>query len=76
LDPAFGFAPYSIGQACTQLARHDDAIAALSLAENLTGRSPEVLAALAYAQAMPGQLKNARNMMDELIRLSSQRYVC
>jgi type II secretory ATPase GspE/PulE/Tfp pilus assembly ATPase PilB-like protein/TolB-like protein/Tfp pilus assembly protein PilF len=75
LDPEFGFAPFFIGQACTQLARHDDAIAALRLAENLTARSPEVLAALAYAQVMAGQSNNARNTMNELIRLSGERYV-
>jgi tetratricopeptide (TPR) repeat protein len=75
LDPAFGFAPYFIGQACTQRALHDDAIAALSLAEHLTGKSPEVLAALAYALAMAGQSNEARNMMGELVRMSGQRYV-
>ena len=75
LEPAFGFAPYFIGQAYTQLARHDEAIAALSLAEKLTGRSPEVLAALAYARAMAGQPENARNMMAELIRMANERYV-
>ncbi len=75
LDPAFGLAPYFIGQACTQRALHDEAIAALSLAQKLTGKSPEVLAALAYAQALAGQSTNARNTMDELIRMSGQRYV-
>ena len=75
MDPAFGFAPYFIGQACTQRALHDDAIAALSLAEHLTGKSPEVLAALAYALAMAGQSNEARNMMGELVRMSGQRYV-
>lgn len=75
LDPAFGFAPYFIGQAYTQRALYDDAMAALSFAENLTGKSPEVLAARAYAQAMAGQSDNARHTMDELIRMSGQRYV-
>ena len=75
LDPAFGFAPYIFGQVCTQLARHDEAIAALSLAEKLAAKSPEILAALAYAQAMAGQWNNARSTMDQLIGMSGQRHV-
>ena len=74
-DRAFGFAPYFLGQAYAQRACHDEAIAALSLAEKLAGRSPEVVAALAYVQALAGQSKDARNAMDELVRMSGRRYV-
>ncbi len=74
-DRAFGFAPYFLGQVYAQLARHDEAIAALCLAEKLAGRSPEVVAALAYAQTQAGQSEDARNTMDELIRMSGRRYV-
>ena len=62
-------------QACTQRALYDDAIAALSLAESLTEKSPEGLAALAYAQALAGRSNKARDTMDELIRMSGRRYV-
>jgi type II secretory ATPase GspE/PulE/Tfp pilus assembly ATPase PilB-like protein/TolB-like protein/CheY-like chemotaxis protein/Flp pilus assembly protein TadD len=75
LDPAFGFAPYFLGQAYTQRGLHANAIAALSLAQHLMEKSPEVLAALAYSQAVAGESIDAERAMDELIRMSSQRYV-
>ncbi len=75
LDASFGFAPFFIGQAQSALSQHDAAIKSLTLAANLSGGSPEVLASLAYAHAIAGHASEAQKGMDALLRLTAQRYV-
>ena len=55
MDPSFGMAHYFLGLAYVQKQMHKDAIAELERAESLTGRSPEVVAALGHAHAMAGE---------------------
>jgi len=63
-----------LGLTLTEMARHEEAIRELETAVHLA-RSPEMTAALAYAAARAGDGGRARALLDELMALTSQRYV-
>ena len=75
MNPEFGIAHYFLGQAYLQQGNHADAITELERAAELTGRSPEVIAGLAHAKASLDLNEEAREILDELVRLSENRYV-
>ena len=64
MSPDFGIAHYFLGQAYLQQGNHADAIAELEQAAALTGRSPEVIAALAHAKASVDLHDPAREILD------------
>lgn len=75
MDPGFGVAHYFLGLAHIERGRFGDAISVLHLAASLTLNSPEVLTALGCAFALGGDKPQAQEVLDQLIRLSSQRYI-
>ena len=75
MNPDFGIAHFFLGQAYLQQGNLADAIAELERAADLTDRSPEVIAALAHARASADSNEQAREILDELVRLSADRYV-
>ena len=74
-DPAFAIAHYFLGMALTQVGELDDAIASFETAGRLSGNSPEIRAALGHARAIAGEDTAALALLDELKRLSEQRFV-
>ena len=75
MDPSFGIVHYFLGQAYVQKGMASEAIAELEKAVELTARSPEVVAALGHAHAMVDEESKARELLDELIERSKERYV-
>jgi tetratricopeptide (TPR) repeat protein len=74
-DPSFAMTQYFLGQTYTERGAYADAVSALRFAEKLSGRSPEVLAALGYAHARAGEPAEACSILATLSELSKQRYV-
>ncbi len=64
-----------LGQALTEMGRANDAIAALTTALDLSGRSSEVLAALSAAHASANQLPAANELYEELVARGATAYV-
>jgi tetratricopeptide (TPR) repeat protein len=75
LDEGFGLARFFLGATYTELSRYPEALKELESAIHLSGRSPEILAALGYLQGVSGQIDSARSVLDELERLAVERYV-
>ena len=74
-DSGFGIAHLFLGATFTEQGRYTDALEELVIARRLAGRSPEVLAALAYLHGLSGDVNAAREALGELARLACQRYV-
>jgi TolB-like protein len=75
LDESFGMARFFLGATYTELSRYSEALGELEAAIRLSGRSPEILAALGYLHGVSGQIEGARGVLDELRSLADQRYV-
>ena len=75
LDESFGMARFVLGATYTEQARYAEALGELEAAIRLSGRSPEILAALGYLHGVSGQIDNARGVLDELRGLAAERYV-
>jgi tetratricopeptide (TPR) repeat protein len=75
LNPQLAMAHMRLGWALTGLGRHDEAIQAHQAAVKYSGESPDMTAALACALAAAGRRQPAREILDRLTTLSSQRYV-
>lgn len=75
LDPTAGVALIGLGMALVQAGRFTDALAAFRNSVQVTGESRTMLGHLAYTHALAGDNAEACRILDELIRLSSQRYV-
>jgi serine/threonine-protein kinase len=75
LDSAFPMAHYFLALVFTELGRHDEALTEIETAMRGSQGSPEMTAAAGYALARAGNIEGARHRMDELLALSSARYV-
>ena len=74
-DPAFVTARFSLGMVYQQTGRPEEALAALTEAVRLSGRSSLTLALLAHAHAAFGQPAQARAIRQELMDRGRDRYV-
>jgi eukaryotic-like serine/threonine-protein kinase len=75
LDDRFGLARLFLGATYTEQFRYAEALTELEAAVRLSGPSPEVLAAIGYLHGRSGNVDGARRVLDDLSRLSRQRYV-
>lgn len=75
LDGSFGMARFFLGATYTEMSRYPEAFAELEAAIRLSGRSPEILAALGYLHGVSGDSNGARGILDELSQLADVRYV-
>ena len=75
LDASFGIGRFFLGQTYTALSKYDEAFRELEASIRLSGRNPEVLAAVGYASGVFGDIGGARRALEELRRLSQQGYV-
>ena len=72
LDESFGMARFFLGATYTEQSRHAEALGELEAAIRLSGRSPEILAALGYLHGVSGDVDAARGILDELRRLAER----
>jgi serine/threonine-protein kinase len=75
LDPAFSAARYFLGPMLMAAGRPNDAVEALETAAEATGRSPEVLAALATVYAGIGSRGKAEGLLADLAAAGRARFV-
>jgi TolB-like protein/Tfp pilus assembly protein PilF len=75
LDPAFYFPHQFAAQAYIQKGMYDEALAEAGLAQKLGPTQTVGISFESYALAKQGRQAEARARLDELLRLSSQRYV-
>jgi tetratricopeptide (TPR) repeat protein len=75
LDDAFPLAHAFLAQACTELGRHDDAVAAAEAAMRLSGANPEIHAPRRTCTDAPVTHRRARTLLDGLVALAQSRYV-
>jgi len=75
LDAGFGMAHFFLGATYTELGAFDDASRELEAAVGLSGRSPELLAAVGYMYGRSGDATRARLVVKELEQLARSRYV-
>lgn len=75
LDDRFGMAHAFLGATYIEQGRYHEARAQIDAALRLCGRTPEILADLGYLYGRSGDLSGAHGILDELRRLSGERYV-
>jgi serine/threonine protein kinase/tetratricopeptide (TPR) repeat protein len=75
LEPAFAFAHYALGDACTQKEKFEEAIAAFNRAVVLAGRSVNHVAVLGYAYGRAGNRDRAAEHLEELTARAAHSYV-
>ena len=75
LEPAFAFAHYALGDACTQKEQFEEAIAAFNRAVALAGRSVNHVAVLGYAYGRAGNSDRATEHLEELTARAAHSYV-
>lgn len=75
LEPEFTAASYSLGLACEQLGKYEEAVAALARARDASRANPSTLVALGHAYARRGQRAEAQRILDDLNLWKSRAYV-
>ena len=75
LDDRFAMARLFLAATYIEQGRHAEALSEIDAALRLCGRTPELLANLGYLYGRSGDLARARGVLDELRRLSGERYV-
>jgi serine/threonine-protein kinase len=75
LDEGFGMARVFLGATYTELSRYREALGELEAAVRLSGRSPEIQAALGYLHGVSGNIDGARSVLAELKQLAYERYL-
>jgi TolB-like protein/Flp pilus assembly protein TadD len=75
MEPLFTPAQHTLGLACEQMGRYEEAAAALQKALTGSGGNPVPLAALAHVYAVAGRRCEATKKLDELRQLSEVAYV-
>lgn len=75
MESDFSPAHYTLGLAYEQVARYEEAIAALQEARNTSGGNPVSLAALGHAYATAGRRREAMKTLNELRKISERSYV-
>jgi TolB-like protein/Flp pilus assembly protein TadD len=75
LDPKFYPTHYDLGMTYADTGSYEAAIRELGTARTLSGDSERTISGLAYAYAMAGEKAQARQLLAELSKHSSRRYV-
>jgi serine/threonine protein kinase/Tfp pilus assembly protein PilF len=75
LDPTFRTSHREIGEVYTKKGMYEEAVASFQKALSLTKDDTHVMALLGFTYASAGKKNEARKMLDELQKLSKQRYV-
>ncbi|MBA3357328.1 MAG: winged helix-turn-helix domain-containing protein [Pyrinomonadaceae bacterium] len=75
LDPNFWIARLTLAKVYTRRRMYPEAIAELSKARELSGGNTETISLIGYAWALSGNRAQAQTTLDELISLSTRRYV-
>lgn len=75
LDPNFAAAHLLLGESYVQIGAHQQGLAELQKAASLSGNSPLYLAQVAVAHASAGRKAEALQIVSQLQKISSQRYV-
>lgn len=75
LDPNFAEAHADLGKAYEQKLMYAEAIAEFEKAITLSTENPLMMAALGHAYAVSGQAEAAKKILDDLHKISKQRYV-
>jgi tetratricopeptide (TPR) repeat protein len=75
LEPAFAFAHYALGDACTQKGQFERGIGEFNRAIALAGRSVNHIAALGYAYGRSGNRDRAQDHLEELTARAAHGYV-
>lgn len=75
LEPEFAPARYSLGLACEQLGKYDEAVAALERARDASRANPSTLVALGHAYGRRGQRAEAQRILDDLKQWKSRAYL-
>jgi serine/threonine-protein kinase len=75
VDPTFVQVHTDLGRLCTQIGRHDEAIASFHAAARLNGVEPDAVPGLAYAYARAGREADARRMLEVLEARRKERFV-
>ncbi|HEY8165544.1 MAG TPA: winged helix-turn-helix domain-containing protein [Gemmatimonadaceae bacterium] len=75
MDPDFGGAYIFVGRIDAQKGLYREALEALDRARILLRNNPEVLGLIGYTDAMSGRTAEAKQMLEELHRLSREKYV-
>ena len=74
-DPSYVLARYNMARALGQIRMYDQAIAELNTAMTTWGRTSMLLSELAYDYAASGRKADARKLLDELQRRSSNEFI-
>lgn len=75
MDANFGFAHWHAGKTYLQKGMFPEAVASLRQALNLIGGTPPFISFLGHAYARAGKHREARQMLNQLLRLSNKQYV-
>ncbi|HEY8165548.1 MAG TPA: winged helix-turn-helix domain-containing protein [Gemmatimonadaceae bacterium] len=75
MDPDFGGVYIFVGRIQAQKGLYREALAALDRARILLRNNPEILGLIGYTYAVSGRTAEAKQMLDELHRISAERYV-
>ena len=75
LDPHYPVTYWILGLLLRKLERYEEAIAHAEKSVALSGGSPVMRAALAQTLALAGQRPQANSILDDLLKLSQQKYV-
>jgi len=75
LDDSFGMAHFFLGATYTEQGRYREALGELETAVRLSGRNPDILAALGYLHGVSGDRERARSVLNELTEVAATRYV-
>jgi DNA-binding winged helix-turn-helix (wHTH) protein/tetratricopeptide (TPR) repeat protein len=75
VDAGFVRAHLVLGAVREQQGRHEEAVASLRRAAELSGQDPVVLSSLAHGLAVSGQTGEARALLEELRQSEGRRYV-
>jgi serine/threonine-protein kinase len=75
LEPNFWITHLMLGRTYIEQQKYREAITELDKARNLSHGNSEAIGSIGYAAAMAGDKERARSILEELERLSTQRYI-
>lgn len=75
IEPRFGAAHGLLSLINERLGRYDEALAEIRKAVSMMSDNPEPLSILGYICAVSGRRREARRVLDKMLRLSEQRYI-
>jgi serine/threonine-protein kinase len=75
LDRSFGIAHFFLGLTLTERGQYAQALTEMETTTRLLGTTPEILSGLGYLHARGGRREEAFTVLDDIRRLSVQRYI-